>query len=305
MMTETKIERRDPAELRLHRLQKHIPAPVKDSAEWNAFKDDLLATGPEGIAPLFITKDGQIMDGGWRWRAAKELQWDGINCIVRPEEDAAAIIVETLLHRKQMTRGAVVYLALSVLNEFIEAAERRRLHNLKTGKKTRETTLMPSNSASGNIGVLCEKWGVSRDTFERARTVRALLHDDSCRALAELCKKTNSKVPGPAELGELQAKLRAEFEPALLCGEKNLWNVVSGIAGKLPGNQAHREQGVQAAQLDLFTDGFAALRENAPKAWNRLGEEKRESVIEEWRKTAKALPAELRQQMKAVLDELS
>src|SRR5512147_907280 len=122
-MTETKIERRDPAKLRLHKLQKHIPAPVDGSPEWNAFKDGLMASGPDGIPPLFITPDGQIMDGGWRWRAAKELQWSEINCIVRPEEHAAMLMVETLVHRKHMTRGAACYLALGFLKEFIASAE--------------------------------------------------------------------------------------------------------------------------------------------------------------------------------------
>jgi len=78
------------------------------------------------------------MDGERRWRAARQLQWDQVPCIVRPEWEAAAIIVESLLGQRSLTKGAKVYLALPLLDEYKKSAETRRLSNLKKGIKTLE-----------------------------------------------------------------------------------------------------------------------------------------------------------------------
>jgi len=276
----SKIEMRDPVELRLHKLQKYLPAPNANSGEWHAFVDSIKAGGI--LHALIITSDGFIMDGGWRWRAAKQLQLTEVPCVVRDEAEAAIIITESLLHRKQMTRGAAVYLALGILPDFVAAAEQRRLGNLRRGVKTSENPLFlpkPSNLASGRdekVDELCSRWGVSDETYRRARQVHDIF----------------TKNPD----------IKSEWEPRLLSGEKNLWNVLSAVGGA-GADQSKRDKGVIDGQLELFSETFSNLQSGG-KAWGKFNDKQRDTVLDAWRKTAAALPQDLRSSMRDVLDEL-
>jgi hypothetical protein len=178
-----------------------------------------------------------------------------------------------------MTRGAAIYLALALLPEFVAAAETRRLANLKRGVKTGENPLFlpkSSNWTSESVQGLCERWGVGHETFNRARQVH--------------------------EIFAAQPEVKAEWEPRLLSGEKNLWNVLSAVGGA-GADQSKREQGVERAQLEFWNSPFDDLKSAAP-AWAKLDEKKRDQVLKDWRKTALKLPHELRAGMKEILDEL-
>ena len=279
---------KDPADLRLHPLhKKYLPEPDKESAEWLSFVDGQSAAGPDGIPEIFITHDGQIMEGGRRWRAAKQLAWREIRCRIRPVEDAAALIVESLLGQRNMQRCAKVYIALTLLPEFVESAEYRRLEHLRKGIKTLEKPLKAISSSNStkspgrpaeedSLRSLAEKFGVGKDTVRRGLQV--------------------------VELFAKNADLKAEWEPKLLAGEKNLWNVLSAVGGA-GADQSKRTDGVIAAQLDFWNSPFDGLKNAAP-AWTKLDEDKREEVLDAWRKTAKKLPQDLRDGMREVLDEL-
>ena len=161
--------------MRLHRLtKKYLPEPDKQSAEWLAFVDGLSGAGPAGIPPIVITADGQIMEGGWRWRGAKQLGWSEIQTVTRPEEEAALLIVESLLGQRNMQRCAKVYIALTLLPEFVESAEQRRLEHLKNGVKTLEkqlTSNLSPRQEEDSTRVLADKFGVSRETVRRGLEV--------------------------------------------------------------------------------------------------------------------------------------
>ena len=274
----TEITYRDPAELRLHPLQKHLPEPDKTSPEWLAFVDRLQASGPESIPPVIITPEGHIMDGGRRWRAARQLQWESLPTMERPERDAAALIVDSLMGQRNLPRGTKVYLALTLLPKWVESSEARRLNNLCVGKTSQKPLFLPkpSDLASGDIKGFCESLGVSDETFRRARRVHDLF----------------TKHP----------EFKAELEHDLLSGEKSLWNVESAIQGALT-DQTKREPAKERSQLELFTDGLSALAKSG-KYWNRFYDAQREQVLAEWRKTAAALPETLRAEMRRVLDEI-
>jgi hypothetical protein len=274
---QTKIEQRDPQDLRLHPLQKkYIAEPDKESAEWVSFVDAQSAAGPEGIPPIFITDNGQIMEGGRRWRAAKQLGWPEIGCQARPEEDAAALIVESLLGQRNLQRCVKVYIAITMLEEFVESAEHRRLLHLRNKVKTLEKPLSSNLTKPDSLRALAERFGTSHESVRRAKQVQEIFsnHPD----------------------------IRAEWEPKLLSGEKNLWNVLSAVGGA-GADQSKRGDGVAAAQLEFWNSPFDGLK-NALPAWTKLDEEKREAVLNDWRKTAKKLPQDLRDGMREVLDEL-
>jgi hypothetical protein len=256
-----KIEHRDPKSLRLHKLRKHFPPINKDSSDWIALTDSVAASGI--LQPLLITAEGFIADGGWRWEAAKDWQLKEVPCQIVADDAVGVIIAETLLARKQMTRGAAVYLILPIVSAVVLSAEHRRLDNLKQGRKTNEIELKPQcfsmssnwNSDESQMAVrnLCFRLGVSKSTFYQARLVWELLNEPTCAALKKLF--TDSHKKAPANISQIQTDFRNELEPQLLMGEKNLWNVESGIKGALTGG-AHEPPN---KQLELFDDALEKL----------------------------------------------
>jgi hypothetical protein len=272
-----KIEMRDPGEraLRLHPVRKQITLDSTcDKDRWNAFVDGLSGAGPKGIPPITITADGRVMDGDRRWRAAKQLGWKEIACVVRPEEEAAVLIVESLIGQRDLAPGTKVYLALTILPEFVQSFEFRRLQNLKNGVKTLEKPLTTKLSDEKSSRSLAEKFGVSRETMRRVIAVRDLF----------------AKSPD----------LKVEWEPKLLAGEKNLWNVLSAVGGA-GADQSKRADGVEQGTFDFWTAAFTPLTERA-STWNRLAADTRQKITEQWAQAAKAMPKELRKAIVEVLE---
>jgi len=186
-----KTEYRDPHSLRLHKLRKHFPAIDKEMPDWIALTDSVAASGV--LQPLLITAEGLIADGGWRWEAAKDRQFKEVPVQIIPDESVGIVIAETLIARKQMTRGATVYLMMPIIKEVVQSSEIRRLANISNGRKTNEIELKPqcfsnaSNSHSGeaeeSIKNLCIRWGVGKDTFRKAKIVWQWLNEPEFTAL--------------------------------------------------------------------------------------------------------------------------
>lgn len=301
-MTPPQITYRDPVELRLHPLQKAMPDPDKASPEWHSFVDGLAAAGPEGTPPLICTREGLVMDGGRRWRAARQLQWTQVPCIERPEHEAASLIVDSLFGQRNMTRGAKAYLALSLLGEWAHSTEKRRLENLRRGVKNGPKPLIFPNTSNlcsdpQTIEQICARWGIGRETYGQARRVHDLFHDPKGRELLLMFEKAEKRPPTSDALRLLQSALRAEFEPQLLSGEKNLWNVGSAVGGRIA-----TEDKPRADQLDFFGDLFSKLRHGAAK-WASLPKSERTRVISAWKTTYAALPEDLRAEMRNVIEE--
>lgn len=274
---------RDPADLRLHPLQKNLPEPDKQSPEWLSFVEGIMNAGPEALPPLIITKEGHIMDGGRRWRAAKQLQWERVATVERPEHEAAALIVDTLMGQRNLPRGTKVYLALGLLPDWVKSSESRRLNALAHGvKNLKNLNVSPKQCDTASvekhpetIQALAARFGVNRDVFTRAIRVRKLLEGN--QAWREL------------------------YEPELMTGEKSLWNVEAAIKGAET-DQSKRDQGVEKSQLELFGDAFDNLRTCA-KGWTRFTAENQQHVLKSWKKTVQAMPPGLRKELLEVLAE--
>lgn len=277
---DTKLTYRDPADLRLHPLQKLLPEPEKQSPEWLSFLDGWMSAGVENMPALVITRDGFIMEGGRRWRAAKQLQWESVPTIERPESEAAALIIQSLFGQRPWKMDTKVYVGLPLFPDFAKAGEHRRLENLKRGHKNGQKPLIfPKLSATNSESLkdFCATLGIKTDTFYRAVRVR--------------------------ELFEKHPHFKTEYEADLLSGEKSLWNVESAIKGAL-GDQSQREPAKENNQLELFTDGLDALAK-AAKFWNRFDSAKKDSVRLAWRVTLKAMPLELRAALRTELEKMS
>jgi hypothetical protein len=250
---------RDPRSLRRAPLHKtHVPAPDKDSPQWAAFIETVRADGRVRV-PVVITPGGLVADGWWRAEAARDLQLETIPCEEVPEQEAALIIVESLTARKQMTRGATVYLALGLLESYADAAEARRLRNVTAQRTTGEqridqkslsSTPQAAGEYSPTLRYLGERWGVDHKTIFQARLVHRCLHDPKNFALW----MKNIGVKGtPDDFAKSQAAIRAEFEPLLYNGDKSLWAILQAAAGRLTGKRHDLTRGLEQ-QLDLFGD---------------------------------------------------
>jgi hypothetical protein len=261
-----KTEYRDPKTLKLHKLRKHFPAVNKKSADYIAVNQSVHATGI--LQPLLITAEGFIADGGWRWEAAMDWQMTEVPCRVIPENLVGVVIAESLMSRKQMTRGAGIYLLIPIFRDIITSAEHRRLANV--GRNTGEIDLKPqcfskgSNSPSDETPTIqdtCKRLGVDKKTFRQARLVWNLLNDTDCTDLKGFFDAAGRKAPALQQLQKLQQDFKAELEPLLLNGEKNLWNVVSSIGGSLIGGEHELPQ----KQLELFGDALDSLATRAER----------------------------------------
>jgi len=263
----TPLDSRAPNKLRRHPLHRaHVPAPDRQSPEWAAFVETVRADG-RVREPLHITTDGLVMDGWWRREAASDLQLAEVPCQVDDPHEAALLIVETLTARKQMTRGAAAYLALGLLAEYSTAAERRRLRNAAAGRTTAEEPLF-STEQGGTYRYLAARFGVALGTLDKAREVRAFLHEP--KELKTWLGRNNLLKDHP-DVAKTQAALRAEFEPLLFNGEKSLWKVLQAIAGRLTGGDPTLEA---EEQLELFEADFGTVGAR----WLRLKDPMREQL---------------------------
>lgn len=297
-----KIELRDPHKLRPHKLHRHLPEPDQTTPEWFSFADELHAAGLDQIPPVIITDTGFVMDGWRRVLAAQAWQWPQIRCQVRPDDDAALIIVGSLFGSRDMSRGAKVYFAIPLLPDYAEAAEKRRLANLRKGAKTNEKPLIFPNSSDWSSGpavtAICERLGIHQNTWFSALQLRDLLHNPKSEGLLQLLGR-KAKV---GELEKIQADLRKEFEPQLASGEKGIWFVRSAIAGRLTTEETPR-QDTKPLQLDFWTRHLHSLRTGL-QSWRRLPADLRSRVKLEFRGILEALPEEdQREIVEAILAE--
>jgi len=263
---EPKQELRDPFDIMLNRFQKQFPDPDKNSPEWAAFVESARAGGVR--EPVDITADGQLIHGRKRWLAARALKVE-IPCIIRDDAEAALILVESLIHCRHMTRGAALYMVLPMLDDFIKAANTRRLANLRKGKNSDISLIGPKGSVLPfeTITELCARFGVDKKVFQRAQEVRAIFDAD------------------PA--------LKAEYEPQLLSGEKNLWNVLSA-AGGADADQSQRTFGVLKK---MFKADYG-------RHWSVLSKAQRAELLQQWRNDAAELPDDMREALADALMEV-
>lgn len=248
-------ELRDCGSLKRHPLHKaKVAAPDKHSADWAAFVETVRADGRIRDA-VKITPDGLVMDGWWRVLAARDLQLGEVPCEINDPNEAALLIVESLTARKQMTRGATVYLALGMLQEYTDAAERRRLGNVAKGRKTNEQNVdakavlspLASTRQEGSIRYLAEWFGCDHETVRKAKEVRAFLHDP--KNLGAWLRDHDVEVES---VEQTQEQLRAEFEPLLFNGEKSLWKILQAAGGRLSTEGMPKVE----KQLELFEGRF-------------------------------------------------
>jgi hypothetical protein len=283
-----KIEFFDPAPLRMHPLHKGMPTVQMDSIEWQAFVDGLSAVGPEGIPPIYVTAEGMIVDGERRWRAARQLQWSCIASVVRPEWEAATLMVESLLGQRSLTKGAKVYLSLGLYREFISGAETRRLANLKIGTRTLEKPLnlpkFAERTSGKGVDGLCEKLGCCRELYWQAVQIRKYF-----------------EMPGLVDhkfefQDGREMTLKEYWEPIILDPEhpKGLGEVLKGIGYFVTpdGKPLNHPPPARNSDLFYFQHGWSTWSKQCSR-WEGLSEAERAQAMEAMAQSVQEVPAEV------------
>lgn len=267
-----KPELRAVSSLKPHPLRTQLPKIAKCSLAFLALSESIR---DHGIThPIDITPDGHIIKGLDRWRIAKDYQHAEIPCFVRADKDAALLIVEGLVARKQMQRGAAVYCVIPVLSDFFARCETRRLENLAHGKpvgaeipkklqKDQCFSKSGDRTSEGDetVATVIAKLGVGKETFWQARKLWLLLNEPGADFLRTEMGKQGLALPG-TDAVKYQTHQRNALEPRLLAGELGVGAALAGMAGKASTQGTTRIDSVarQAHALDrLFRTPLATL----------------------------------------------
>ena len=145
-----------PAYLREHERSGLVPE--MQAAEWRSFLDDVAGRGV--VTPLEITREGVVLDGRHRLRAARELGLASLPVRVVEPEDEVSHMLLAALSRRQLTASqkAAVALDLGEHEQRRECARERQHANLR------------QNTEVANLPPRCER---SRDTTARIAGVSA------------------------------------------------------------------------------------------------------------------------------------
>lgn len=245
-----KISIKNPAELKLHPLKRHLPQPAtwqKGGESYNSLCDDVRVNGLR--EPLLIDPDGFVVDGEIRWHVARQLQLSGVPVSV-VEDSPATVMLMSLAHRRHLTKSGLAYASYPLLVPALEESKQRRLANLKNGTK-------PGAFAVGaeTAETLAESIGVSRRLFFYAKEVHEIFAKD--------------------------AEFKRLMEPNILSDDPEecigLGRVIAGYGGRTSTAGKTKHVG---EQLKLFTEtveeSFIRI-----KYWQQLDEDGRRAVWKE------------------------
>lgn len=185
-------------------LLQRLPGIWSDnSPEMLGLAEDVLAHGiHEPLVVMETDHDGSdypgyvfLIDGRHRLQAARLAGLTEVPVIYRPAEEAADIILSTLVHRRHYSKGALAYLSYPIVAD--------KLKNATHGGARRSR---PTESVLNTLDSVAASLGLSSDTLLQARGV----HDMFRRS----------------------PSLKEEFEPRILSGEIGLGACLAGLRGK-------------------------------------------------------------------------
>lgn len=230
------IEYRDPADLHPHAATKHLHMLGDQDPRFLALVVSIERGGFDGDKPITIDEHGRILDGRHRWRAARRLGLAQVPCIVRHTDEAATVILNSIVARKHFTKGALAFEVYPLFKQAHDAALRRHLEMLKSGRGT----ISDSVGNGRKVEDFAEQIGVSRDLFDQAAKVHKIFESDPDYA-AEMLPRIYAEPVG------------GEKESSRPVG---LGAVIAGYAGRNATKDQPKRP--EASQLELFSESIAS-----------------------------------------------
>lgn len=254
----------DPQSLRVHPLLAAMPAPPPELLE--SMMVDVEERGIDEA--LLVDEKNRVMSGRVRLRIALDLRLPEIVITRRSSNEAATIIVQSLLQRRHYSKSALAYLAFPLFESMFTEARERRLRYLRSEKgadasNSTQNVLLQGNTAEA----VARQAGVSRALFFQARD----LH------------KAFEKNPGARE----------QFEPKILSGELCLGYAINGVAGQAA--TAGQSRGT-IHQLELFGRTVSTLRIRFAK-WEMIPAKNRTFIANEFAEAIADAPEEIQERI--------
>jgi hypothetical protein len=134
-------------QLAIHPLAKDMPMLPADAPEMVSLVASIELHGLER-QPLVIDGRDRIMDGRHRCAAAKRAGLETVPCIVRAEEEAGSIIIDSLAARRHLTKGALAYVSWPLLDEAAKERAPRHGSSASTRRISRLNRLMGNRGRS-------------------------------------------------------------------------------------------------------------------------------------------------------------
>ena len=263
-MTNLPVNR--PAEtLSVHPLLRPVPCLPSESPVILALVDSVETHGC--LRPLIVNERDEVMDldGRDMLLAAHKAGLKDLPCIVRPDEDAASIILDTLCGRRHLSKSALAYIAFPLLEQGASARQKARIRGLNAGNAPRQATQLLSGKT---VEQTAAQLGFSREYFYKARQVYHLFAQ------------------------ELEYKAR--MEPRLLTDDEEAQVSLQGVLAGFTGLQNTGKPRRQADQLDLFGSVFDKLRYHFKRTWGGMDDGKRAALVPQVRETVAEMPPEVR-----------
>lgn len=263
-------------------MLRHMPEWHADDSRMAALIDDIVARGID--QPLILDPNNRILDGRHRWRAASRANIPTVPVQIRPESDAAGIILGTILQRRHYGKSALAYMAYPLLEKGLDEARVRSRANLKTGQKPQcfPSTISSSteNSGEGSDPILDRFLPPSLNAITAAQQAAAdeRLGSLRVRDYAIELGVSHDLVTQAGKVHEIFAEdpdYRALMEPRILEGEVGLGATIAGWGGRrttvgqprTPTQHEHlwirtiRSLAIRTARIDDLTILRPALRD--------------------------------------------
>lgn len=248
----------DPSVLAEHPLLKGMPVVRRDEPETAGFIETIKTAGRIDV-PILLDPEGRILDGRRRRLAASVL---GLPLPARTVAtgDAATVVLHSLAGRRNLTKGALAYLALPLLRPMIEEAQARRIAMLRRGDSPVTNSV---GYGAKNLTQVAAELGFSDELLRQAAKVRELLEDDTVH-----------------EWGEdgAPATYRQHFEPVLFAGDIGLGGIIQAIAGKTATQGKAR---TTPAAREMFARDLEATKKRFAAKWEAIPPEERREITQE------------------------
>lgn len=219
------MERRNPHDLRPHPRIKDFPRWQRDDPHWLGFVDDIRENGVQHA--LLITHGNIVVDGETRRQGAIAAGLEDVPVEFVDENQVYTVIMRELAHRRNLTKGATAYVAVStgLLDRIFEEAQERQTARLKKGQIS-----VVDSIDNGTLDRIASELGLCRDLIFQARKVAKIFAEDDA--------------------------YRIDLEPKVKAGEVGLGAVIAGYAGRKTTAGVDR---IDRPTEKLFHQGFQTL----------------------------------------------
>ena len=249
--------------LSVHPLLAAMPVPPEETEAIERLRADVEARGFG--ESLVVDERNRVLDGRRRLRVALMLNTSCVPISRASQDEAAGIILGSLVHRRHFRKSALAYLALPLLQPALAEAQRRQIAMHRKGN----APVVSSGDYRRTAEEIALSCGFSRPMFFRAKQVHELF----------------AKEPA----------YKAAMEPRLLTDDVKiqvgLQGVLAGWTGQANAGQPRRI----ADQLDLFGDVFGKLRYHFQRTWSSMDGHARKALVPQVRDTVAEMPPEVRE----------